>query len=108
MVIIPVSIDTKKSVTRQISSDEEEWPSWLLIKFVHFVIILVAYCCKHVKESRPVVICTVPEYHQVMLILETDEHRRQVKEWFYTTVRHCGPRHVDIVIQGHPEVVIFQ
>jgi len=61
-----------------------------------------------VKESRSVVTRDVPDYRQVALILLNDEHRHQVKEWFYKTVKDCGPSHVDIVIQGYPNVLIYQ
>jgi len=59
---------------------------------------------ENVQESKAVVICDIPEYHQVMQILQSDECRRQVREYLYKAVRHYGPIEVDIVIQGDLKV----
>jgi len=63
---------------------------------------------ENVQESKAVLIRDIPEYHQVMQILQSDECRRQVREYLYKAVRHYGPSEVDIVIQGDLKVVSFQ
>ena len=60
------------------------------------------------QESKPTIVIVVREYHQVMLMLESEEDCRQLKESFCKAIEHNKPREADIVIQGYSEVVSFQ